>query len=56
MVFAEAQTEPSTAFGTTADGGAPVRFETYDDALDWARQNPGRPITRSSDGSGFVAK
>lgn len=36
--------------------GAIRRFDTFEEALDWARRNPGEAITRSSDGNGFVAK
>ena len=36
--------------------GAIRRFDTFEEALDWARRNPGETITRSSDGNGFVAK
>ena len=32
-----------------------LRFDSFDDALDWARKNPGKAITRSPDGNGFVA-
>ena len=31
-------------------------FETHDDAIVWAKENPGRVITRSPKGKGYIAK
>lgn len=37
-------------------GAATLRFETYAHARAWAQANPGRVITRASDGHGFQTK
>lgn len=34
----------------------PVTFVTFQKAIAWAKNNPGRAIIRSQDGSGFVIK
>lgn len=48
-VFRESQTVPR-------DPSIPLHFETYQEAVEWALENPGSSITRSPDGKGFVSK
>jgi hypothetical protein len=36
--------------------GAVRRFDTFEEARDWAKRNPGETIARSPDGNGFFAK
>lgn len=31
-------------------------FETFQEAMVWAKSNPGKTITRSSDGNGYIKK
>jgi len=31
-------------------------FNTFQEAIDWAKSNPGKSFTRSTDGNGFVEK
>ncbi len=32
------------------------QFETFCEASDWARRHPGRTISRSPDGNGFIVR
>ena len=34
----------------------PDYFETFQEAMAWAKRNPGKTITRSPDGNGFIKK
>ena len=56
MVFRETQTEPSPRAVKGTDPNASLYFETFSEAMDWAKQNPGQSISRSPDGNGFIAK
>ncbi|MGE6171029.1 hypothetical protein ACLHZW_17480 [Aeromonas media] len=47
-VFAEAQ--------TYAISDNKMRFDTFREAMDWAKAHPGVSITRSHNGEGFVEK
>lgn len=51
--FKEEDLDPITS---PVDLASELRFETFEEALDWARDNRGRSITRSPDGCGFVSK
>jgi len=31
-------------------------FETFEKAMTWAKNNPGKTITRASDGDGYIRK
>jgi hypothetical protein len=34
----------------------PEHFSTFEEAIDWAKNNPGRTITKSPSGNGFIIK
>ena len=53
-VFLESQTVPSKFQSGTID--SEHCFENFEEAMNWAKENIGRAITRSADGKGFVAK
>jgi hypothetical protein len=40
----------------TASRNTSRQFSTIQEALDWAKNNPGKVISRSPDGEGFVGK
>ncbi len=52
-VFSEGQVEASNNNSAQRERR---HFDTFEDAVDWARNNPGKIITRSSDGNGFTEK
>jgi len=51
MVFSEQQTINSQRPFYSEE-----YFATYEEAIAWAKSNPGKPITRSPDGKGFTKK
>lgn len=57
-VFNESQTIPSKRSnkGTEAESDFLRAFGTYEEAMSWAKSNPGKVIKRSPNGNGFVAK
>lgn len=55
MVFRESQTELSPETARRATQGKSLHFGTFDEAKEWAKSNPGRSISRSPDGHGFIA-
>ena len=55
MVFSESQTEPSPQAAHHANQGEPLHFKTFAEAAAWAKCNPGRSVSRSPDGDGFIA-
>lgn len=57
-VFSESQTTIDSFINREK---APVsteqaQFQTYEEAVSWSKANPGRTITRSPDGNGFIIK
>ena len=40
----------------SSDYKDPDYFETFEDAMIWAKRNPGKIIIRSKDGNGYVKK
>lgn len=57
-VFSESQTTTSN-FSKSENKSELIidkHFKTSDEAIAWAKENPGRVITRSPDGNGFIAK
>jgi len=57
-VFSESQTNTSKSHTSENASESKIQkhFETYDEAVSWAKENPGRTITRSPDGNGFITK
>lgn len=57
-VFSESQTITSnfSSKNIAASGTVDKYFETFEKAISWAKVNPGKKITRSPDGKGFIAK
>ncbi|WP_090504204.1 hypothetical protein [Pseudomonas borbori] len=55
MVFSESQTELSQNTHNPRQNASSY-FDDFSEALDWAKRNPGKSITRSPDGKGFIAK
>lgn len=53
-LFGEEQTEASPRGSNSIDPTGSLHFRTYVDAIEWAKRNPGRSITRSQDGNGFI--
>lgn len=57
-VFSKSQTTASDFFKSENNSEliTDKYFETSDKAIAWAKKNPGRVITRSPDGNGFIAE
>lgn len=55
-VFSESQTAQSkfSSYSTPSEGQK--CFKTYEKAISFAKENPGKAITRSPDGKGFIIK
>ena len=47
---------PSNWGSDNSSSKEPDYFETFSEALGWAKNNPGKAITRSHDGSGYIIK
>lgn len=56
-VFSESQTGP-TNFSSNSNSSEDGKkhFDTFEKAISWAKENPGKTITRSPDGNGFIEK
>ncbi len=56
-VFSESQTIASNfSKGETSKIMTDKHFKTSNEAIAWAKKNPGMVITRSPDGNGFITK
>ena len=57
-VFSESQTTTSNYTGNSdfSDSGISKCFDTFNEAMSWAKENPGKTITRSPDGKGYITK
>ena len=53
-VFNESQTTASS-FSNNSDQTKKY-FETFEEATSWAKENPGKTITRAPDGNGYIEK
>lgn len=56
-VFSESQTSPTNfSCNSNSSGYGKMHFDTFEKASSWAKENPGKPFTRSPDGNGFIEK
>lgn len=56
-VFSESQTSP-TKFpsNSNSSGDGKKHFDTFEKAISWAKENPGKPFARSPNGNGYIEK
>jgi hypothetical protein len=56
-VFNESQTSPTNfPINSNSSGDKKKHFDSFEKAISWAKENPGKPFTRSPDGNGFIEK
>lgn len=58
MVFCESQTTKDSYInrGKASVSAEQKQFKTFNEAISWAKANPGRIISRLPDGNGFITK
>ena len=54
--FCNALLEKANVPNNTSESGLEMYFDTFIEAISWAKENPGKIFTRSSDYKGYITK